>query len=238
MRHKILPTIFLLILLVFVPSCSPPHTEKSDDYILKSQLVTISKSDFSEELDLKKAAYSYDIKDDPEEYNQMVIHLVKMLVEEVVLLSAAADKKIVITDEELDLAVNEFKKEYPENSFDQILLKNAISYPFWLHRFKKNMTMDRLIEQELRNKVEITPQDMVDFYTRAKAGQNTGATSAMIRIENEKELVKQLRQQKTQEQYDLWMRSLYSQYPVEINEKKLKQFLLDSNENRNTANEN
>lgn len=235
-RHKAVTLSFLVMALMNV-SCSNPPSRHSDDFILKSSNMMISKDGFLQELDLKKAAYPYNLKDDPEAYNQMVIDLVKTLTEEVILLSAAAGSGIVVTDREIDLAVAEFKKDYPEDSFEEILLENAISYPFWLHRFKKNMIIDRLIDQELRQKIEISSQDIIRFYNQIQADYTDEKPSMINKIENEKELIKKLRMQKTQKQYDGWIQSLAGQYPVQINEENIKEFLLESNTDKETANE-
>ncbi len=218
------------IFLFIMASCSEPETRIQDDFILKTDDTTVSISDFNDELDLKRAAYPYDIKETPEEYNQMVIHLVKTLTEETILLSAAKESGIVVTDDQLEQAVADFKKDYPEDSFEQILLKNAISYPFWRYRFKKQMIMDRLINQELKKKIQITPEDIVEFYQQHQA---LDKTSAMDKIGSEKELVSRLRRHKTQEKYEQWIQALGEKFLVQINEKELKKILIESKEARN-----
>lgn len=188
----------------------------------------ITGNNFAEELDLKRSAYPYSIKDEPAAYNDMVVHLVKMLSEEIVLLSAANDLGIVVTDEELNTAVARFKEDYPEDSFEQILLKNAVSYPFWLKRFKNNMIVEKLIDQELKNKIQITSEDIVTFYNRLKARQDPKSDDMpQDTVDNEKELVKKLKMHKTQEQYTAWVGTLVQQYPVQINEEELKKYMID-----------
>ena len=100
---------------VCLTGCSKPETEKPPEFLIKTPLIMISAEEFSDELDLKRAAYSYDINENPAEYNEMVIHLVKMLSEEIVLLSAAADKGVIVADTDLKAAEDELKKDYPDN---------------------------------------------------------------------------------------------------------------------------
>ncbi len=235
--------IFIVVSSILIAGCSNPAEEKPPDFLVKTDFITINSSDFSEELDLKKAAYPYNIDEDPAEYNEMVIHLVKMLSEEIVLLSAAADKGVDITGQELQAAEDEFKKDYPGDSFEQILLKNAISYSFWKKGFKENMIVDKLIDQELKNKIEITSEDIVQFYrdtadTHTK--NNEEDTDGDKTIEDENQLVSRLRMKKTQEYYDEWVQQLRNTYPVTINKEKLKTFLIDvdKSEGRRDAKEN
>jgi len=219
--------------------CGESEEKTVTQFLIRTPLITVSSLDFSEELDRKKAAYPYNIKENPVEYNDMVIHLVKIISQETVLLSAAADKKINITDQEAASAEKEFKKDYPEDSFDQILLEEAISYPLWKKRFKKNMIIEKLINQEVKEKIEITPRDVVEFYNNNfETNQDLkDNTTVLNKIENERQLVKRLRMQITQEKYSGWIQNLYKAYPVEINEDKLKSFLIGIKENREYKNE-
>lgn len=229
----------LICCIIGLTGCGESEKKTGTQFLIRTPLISVSSLDFSEELDRKKAAYPYDIKENPVEYNDMVIHLVKIISHEIVLLSAAADKEINITEQEAASAEKEFKKEYPEDSFDQILLEEAISYPLWKKRFKKNMIIEKLIDQELKEKIEITPRDIVEFYNNNvenKQDSNDNAT-LVNKIENERELVARLRTQKTQKKYSDWIQNLYNAYPIEIDEDKLKSFLKDIKKNREYKNE-
>jgi len=229
----------LICCVIGLTGCGESEEKTVTQFLIRTPLITVSSLDFSEELDRKKAAYPYNIKENPVEYNDMVIHLVKIISQETVLLSAAADKQINITDQEAASAEKEFKKDYPEDSFDQILLEEAISYPLWKKRFKKNMIIEKLINQEVKEKIEITPRDVVEFYNNNFETSQDSKDNATVlnKIENERELVTRLRIQKTQERYSGWIQNLYKAYPVEINQDKLKSFLIGIKENREYKNE-
>lgn len=221
--------------------CSEPEKIDKSVFLLKTPAMIVTGFEFSEELDLKRAAYPYNIDEEPDEYNEMVIGLVKNLSEELILLTAAADKGIVVTDEELALAEAAFKKDYPEDSFDQMLLTNAIPYRLWKKRFKRDMIIDKLIHQELVEKIEITPQDIVNFYNELKSevqtkkGDNASVDSfeeTQQTLDSETQLVSRLRMQKTQEKYDTWIQDLWNLYPIEINEEALKKFLIELENNK------
>ncbi|MFH2091190.1 MAG: hypothetical protein ABIJ31_02400 [Pseudomonadota bacterium] len=197
---------------------------------MKTAFIIVTDEEFSEELDLKKAAYPYNIKDQAEEYNEMVIHLVKALSEEIVLLSAAHDLNIMVTDQQVDAAEAEMKKEYPDDTFEKMLLENAISYSFWKKRFKKNMIIDKVIDQELKQKIEISSQDIMAFYQKhadmiPESSDQVGDENKTFK--NEEHLISSLRMQKTQDSYEEWVQKLWNEYPVEIDKGQLKTFLID-----------
>ena len=92
------------------------------------------------------------------------------------------------------------------------------------------MIMEKLIEQELEAKIEITSQDIVAFYQKHGA-QNLNAAdkegNSITNFQDEKLLVSRLRMQKTQDSYEEWVKTLWEEYPVEIDKEKLKTFLID-----------
>ncbi|WP_457553793.1 SurA N-terminal domain-containing protein [Desulfobacula sp.] len=225
---------------IILMGCGESEKKIDSLFLIKTSSISITSSEFSEELDLKRAAYPYNIDGNPEEYNEMVMDLIQSLSEELVLLSAAVDKGVTITDQEVESAEKEFKKAYPQDSFDQILLKNAISYSFWKKRFKKDMIVDKFIDQELKEKIEITSQDIVVFYKKyhiAKTREKGMNLYGLKKIEDGKDMISRLRSQKAQDHYDEWMQQLCKNYPVEINKEKLKIFLIDTKNRKGHENE-
>ena len=225
----------------FCLSCSEPEKEKPIVFIIKSQSISISDSEFLDELDLKKAAYPYKITETPLEYNEMVMHLVNMLTEETLLLTAAADQGVTVTEDEVKAAEVEFKKDYPENGFDKMLLENAISYPLWKKRLKTNLIIDKLIDQEIRSKVEISSEELVEFYNKYNmeaALDPKKKNKEPQKTIDENELIFVLRMQKTEEVYVEWLKGLELKYPIEINKEKLKSLLINLEENEESKNEN
>jgi len=232
---------FLWILPLFMLcclGCSEPEKEKPVVFLIKTPLVSLSEQDFLDELDLKKAAYPYSIDKNPEEYNEMVIQLVNVLSEEMLLLSAAADLGVTVTEMEISAAEEEFKKDYPENGFDEMLLQNAISYALWKKRLKKNLMIDKLVAQEIRNKVEITSEELVEFYSKYNETRDPkNKNKEPQKVMDENELVFVLRMQKTEAVYGAWLKELELKYPVEINKERLKSLLKDIEENEGNKNE-
>lgn len=213
--------------IVIGSGCTDQKKVKEKGCIIKSGTVEISRADFARELELKQANYPYDIKNRPSEYNAMVLDLVSDLSDEAVLLAAAEAKGIDLGDKALDAAVADFKKDYPEDSFEQMLLERAISYPVWKKRLKKNMVIQKLIMQDLVASQEIHPRDMIAFYDRF-AGQTDAQNNNNSKMMDEKDLVLKLRMEKSQEVFGEWLQGLQAGYPVHINRLALIAFLIDA----------
>ncbi|ACN15908.1 PpiC2 [Desulforapulum autotrophicum HRM2] len=211
---------FLIVVLsCLIPWC--PHGEdvpdKTGTYLLKSGDLVITDREFSEELELKRAAYPYGIQKNPNEYNTLVIELVDQLSEELVLRRAARDRGIYVTDQELKANEEAFRQDYPEDSFEKLLVENAVSHRFWRHRLKLSLLFDRLIDKDLRQNIEITPREMIACYNDLK--------NSTEEMPDEAELVNKIRMEKAETAYPGWIENLEKIYPVSINRVKIDRYL-------------
>ena len=213
--------ITIFIVLTVLAGCDSPAP--SPVFLIKAGNIMVTHNEFAQELDLKLTAYPYDIRKTPGEYNTMVLDLVSTLSEETVLLAAAKEKGIDVPSEELSRAEKLFRKDYPENSFEQMLLENAISYTVWKNRFKKDMVIDKLIQQDLVDVQEITPEDMVAFYKRLDNSEVSEKSETL----DEAGLVEQLRMEKSQASYEQWIQGLKTACPLEIDKKSVAVFLMN-----------
>lgn len=221
--------IFLLLGLFFfgLGSCSTPPEPVEPEFVLKTDLIMVYQEEFAQELDLKLAAYPFDVNQNPLEYNELVLDLVSSFSEELVILSAAKAKGIWVDKSELQAAETYFREDYPEESFEKMLLENAISYVFWKKRLEKNLIMEKFIQQELTDKIEITTQDLVAFYNKHLSQKL-----------DEKELLSKLRMEKSQDFYGEWIMELKKNYPMEMNEKILARFLIKDDKGQTNKGQN
>ncbi|NWH05734.1 SurA N-terminal domain-containing protein [Desulfobacter latus] len=215
------------IAIVCVPGCTDQKKVEEKGHIIKAGTVEISRADFVWELEIKQANYPYDIKNRPNEYNAMVLDLVSDLSDEAVLLAAAAAKGIDVSANELDAAIADFKKDYPEDSFDQMLLERAILYPVWKKRLKKDLVIRKLIMQDLVASQELHPGDMIAFYDRV-AGKSESRDNNNLKMMDEKKLLLKLRMEKSREALGEWLQALQAGYPVHINRGALSTFLINA----------
>jgi hypothetical protein len=226
-RIRIRICFFLLFGLFFlsVAGCTDESGTPMPEFVIKVGSNMVLSGEFAEKLDLKLAAYPYDLKENPAEYNQMILDLVFVLSEENVLLAGAGEIGIVVTDSERAAAEAFYREDYPDESFDQMLLENAISYQSWKRMLKNDLMIEKFIQLELKDKIEITSDDVVSFYARHK-GQES--------LVDEKQLISQLRLEKSEQSYGEWIRGLKNRYPVEINQKALTVFLIDLKKEKRT----
>ena len=222
--------LFLMVsaLLPGVIACMEPGSEKSgQSAVLSSGDMMITRSEFEDHLELKMAAYPMDIRETPDEFNSMVMALVNDLTEELILLRAAREKEIGISENEYQKAEKRLKADYPEDEFEKMLLQNSVDYPFWKERFKQKLLMDKVVRQELMEKIEITSGEVVSYYNQLKT--ETESRENVKEKEQapmtEEKLVDWIRRRKAQKRYEEWVGGLSKKFPVQVNNEKLKSIL-------------
>jgi len=209
----------------FLGGCrKDPETIENHDYLLKSGDILISIPDFSVELEMKRAAYPYNIQNNPGEYNQLVMRLISQLSEEILLKRAAAEKGIRVTEQQVAQAETVLRADYPGNTFETMLLENAVTYSFWKKKFQTRLLIDRFIELEISKKIEVTAEEMSQYYDQYKK-KNMSGNDAVENAINETDLVKLFKMKKTEENYSGWIETLKNKYSVKINHNQLKRLL-------------
>jgi FKBP-type peptidyl-prolyl cis-trans isomerase (trigger factor) len=165
----------------------------------------------------------------PEGKQDLLLQRLNQLTEELILKERAAELGISVSEEEVEKAVDDIKADYPDATFEQALLENAVSYKVWRERLKTRLLMEKVIAEELESKVEITPGDISAYYQAHRSesegevaeGQQSNGQGDMDEV-----IVRQLRKAKAQEAYKDWIQSLQQAYKVEINWEAFKKLTL------------
>lgn len=217
--------ICLILACLVLTGCGRPPQPPVPEYVIRAGAVSVTLDDFLAELDLKLSAYPYDIRKSPDRYNEVVVDLVATLSEESLLLAAAAEKGISVSEEELATARQEFLTDYPGDSFEQMLLENAVSLSLWQSKLARSLVIQKFVQAELIDPLEITPGDVKQFFDRQVAGgKPTGQVKGDV---DETRLLKRLRLEKGQDNYQEWVLSLKQAIPVHINKQAVTNILID-----------
>jgi hypothetical protein len=161
----------------------------------------------------------------PEDVKDTQLRLLNQMTEEMILQERASELGISVSDEELEKAVDKIKSDYPDDVFEETLLENAVSYKSWENGLKTRLLMEKLVDQELKDEIVITADEIASFY-REVYGDDPSQTGAIQNSGDMEEIiVKQLRRKKIELAYKTWMDNLRKQYPVEINRKQWEKIL-------------
>lgn len=215
-RAGILPLVLLAFGLVLLCHCS--RSAQDDEYLIHVGNGSVTVSEFKQAVQ----SAAEEVFPGDEEVNipaqtDLRVRVLNQLTEELMIKERARELAISVNDEELQRAVTEIKADYPDDTFEKTLLENAVSFQAWKKKLATRLLIDKVVERELVDKVEITSQDMADYFQDhypdgVPEGQNAGEINQKI--------VRHLRRQKAEEMYQAWIENLRKNYPVQINQKR------------------
>ena len=206
-----------IVLFFFLSACEQKEPDLRNEVLIRVGDRVMTVLDFNNAFEITKIAYENDINEQPEDLRKAQIRLLNQLTVEMILLEKAETLKINITEAELDQAVSEIKGDYPEGEFEKTLLEFAVSYDSWKDRLRNRLILEKVIEEELKNRITITPEDITDYYQKNYQGRQEEAGTGQSSEDINEAIVKQLRRQKAEETYSSWIEALKEQYEIEIN---------------------
>ena len=134
-----------------------------------------------------------------------------------VILERAQELEISVSDDELQKAVSEIKSDYPEGEFEQTLIESAVSYDSWRGQLKTRLTIEKVIDAELKNRITISAEDIAQHYKKNYQDQGIEPDSAQSSQDINEAIVMQLRREKAEQAYNAWVEDLKAKYVIEIN---------------------
>jgi hypothetical protein len=203
--------------------CYQKNTE--EDYLIRAGDAKIMVAEYERAFDLaSEEAFSGDDGIDIQQINDLRMRVLNQLTEELVIAQRAKALGLSISENELEKAVALIKADYPDDTFESTLLENAISFAEWKKKLATRILIEKVIEKELVDKVQITADDVTAYYRRHfSKGAPEDADNIRLRI------VTHLRRQKAEEDYRSWMEGLRQTYPAEINQERWNQLMLKAN---------
>jgi hypothetical protein len=147
------------------------------------------------------------------------------MTEEMILLERGEELGITMTDSQVEKALGDIKKDYPDNVFQEILLEYAIPYQSWREGLKTRLLMEKVITLELGGKIEVTHDDISKYYEEHFKDENTSPDVKAVSKDISDIIIKILRKEKMEKAYGVWIKKLKNKYTVEINKKELKKMI-------------
>ncbi len=100
------------------------------------------------------------------------LNLLNDLIVQDLLLAKARELKIELPDTELDTAYNDAKKNVPDETFKQELAQRNLTAADMREGLRRDLLTQKVFEKEVTSKVNVTDQDITDFFTANKAQFN------------------------------------------------------------------
>jgi peptidyl-prolyl cis-trans isomerase SurA len=100
------------------------------------------------------------------------LSILNELVETEILMQRAEKLGLLATDEEVDRKLNEIKSPYTADEFNKRLQDKKISLDDFKRDLRRSLTRDKVLNKEITSRINITDQDVADYYNAHKAEFN------------------------------------------------------------------
>ena len=211
----ILPLVIASLWVLGCIGCS--QEQGGESYLIRIKQVSLSLSEFKQAVEAaSEEAFPGERNLSDEVMDDLRLRVLNQLGEELMITAFATDHGIVVTDAELENAVADIKADYPDGTFEETLLENAVSFDYWKKKMATRLLVKKVIEKELVDKVQITTDDVATYY---KKHYPEGVSADEDADEINRRIVNHLRQQKAEVDYKEWIDQLRQTYPLDINKK-------------------
>jgi len=209
--------------------CQPESAVENDAVLMTVGQRELRQDEFRRAYRVFRTAYGAGPEEEPAVERASKRRFIHQLADQLVLLEYAHDIGVEVSAETLNKAVEDIRGDYPDDFFDQMLLENAINFEDWKESLRVRLVIDQLVQQELALKVQITEEDIADYYQSHVSEQLAERSKAEGEDPDQVDqmLIQQLRRQKTEQAYAPWMENLKTKYPVEIDQAVVKQIMAD-----------
>ena len=94
--------------------------------------------------------------------------LVDRIVDDSLILEYGRDKRITFSEIELERAIQDIVKDYPDNTFEETLLKKSIDYNEWRERFREQLLIKKIVKEQTESLTPISYHALKSYYQERK----------------------------------------------------------------------
>ncbi|HYX68076.1 MAG TPA: SurA N-terminal domain-containing protein [Terriglobales bacterium] len=100
------------------------------------------------------------------------LNILKGLIEDEIMLQRAQKLGLLATDEEVDSKLAEIKAPFTAEEFDKRLKERAITVDDFKRELRRSLTVDKVLNKEIKSKISISDADVNKYYNEHKAEFN------------------------------------------------------------------
>jgi len=155
---------FLCLFLLFTSSACSPNAESKKAVVIRVGDRVVTVDDIEREVTiasvengiLKNTVWS------------SINELVDRIVDDSLVLEYGKENGIFLTEIELEKAIQNIVKDYPENSFNEMLLSRCIDYNEWKERFSEHLLIKEIVKEQTASLPPISYHAIKSYYQERK----------------------------------------------------------------------
>ncbi len=107
-----------------------------------------------------------------EQATALRLNILHQMIDDEILMRRAEKLGLLATDEEVDRKYNEIKSPFSQEEFDKRLKEKKITLADFKRDIRRSITVDKVMNKEVSSKINVTDQDITDYYNAHKGEFN------------------------------------------------------------------
>jgi len=108
----------------------------------------------------------------PEELQDLKLQVLNRMINDQILLEQGSTANLSASDAEVDVKFNEFKSNYTEEKFNDLLKEQKMTVEDIRNELRKSITIDKLVNKEITSKISVTDAEIKAFFEKNKENFN------------------------------------------------------------------
>ncbi|MBE0597939.1 MAG: peptidylprolyl isomerase [Desulfuromonadales bacterium] len=152
-----------LALLLFTSLAACKEKREASPVLLRVDGRTVTLSEFRQEF---AKTLPPEQKLSNEEKGELERSYLVQLIDRELALVEALRRGLEVTPGEIEAAVAEHRRDYPDDAFEQMLRERGITLEQWRQDLEKSLLMEKAVRQAVYEEIVITPEEIRDYYER------------------------------------------------------------------------
>ena len=138
--------------------------EPEEEAVITIGDVKISIKETREEID----RFIFDMGITDQDARSGIKSIIDKIVEKKLILEYGKKNGITVSSDELENAVKTIRQDYPEDVFNEILLKRYIDINEWKKNLNEELLIKRIVETALRDSIGVSYEEAKEYYEKHK----------------------------------------------------------------------
>ncbi len=156
-----LPVILAASIAFLFSACAGVSTP-SADVVARVNNIDLTSDDL--EMRLAASLVGVDPVPDEEALEGLRMGLLTEMIGNEILLQLAAGDALTATDAEVDVEYNNFKNQYSEERFEEVLGQQAMTTDDLREQLRMSLTIDKLLNKEITSKISVSDANIAEFF--------------------------------------------------------------------------
>lgn len=168
--HVTFPALVLIGSSLWFPALTGCHRPPSADVVATVNGKEILRADL--ERNYQSTVADNPQKPSPQEAEIGRLNVLRQMIQQEIMDQQAAKLNLTASDEDVNARLTEYKAPYTEDQFYNLLKQRNMTLDELKRQIRRQLTETKLINKEIESKINITDQQIADFYQQHKSDFN------------------------------------------------------------------